>query len=551
MHAVLKKSNIIYFLLFLISSISILVIKDYGIGIEEHFQRKSGFYWLQHLLSFTDFEYLKNETNIRIKEINIFTPNLFPIEKYSYYGILFDLPLAFVETYFSINEPLNYFYLRHLVTLFFFLLSAHCFYKTINLRFNNLYLAILGFLIFIYTPRIYGNIFFDNKDIFFLSIFTINIYYYFKFNSTNKYVDLIIFSMFCAFSTSSRIIGLLIPLSFLFILLFNSLNIKKNKKNLIIFLIFITSYSSFLFIHWPYLWTLELNQWLNFFSPFFKYMNPMVFFNSEFYESKHLPISYLPYWIFISTPVYITLFFILGFSIQFRRFFLRFINIKETNKIEKNDLWRSNNEKFDLFILLILLLVILIYISSNLALLSGWRHFYFLNFFLIYFTCYSIYLFLIKARKSKQKIFFLFFCIFVFLLIQALDLYKYHPFQSSYFNNLVSKNKKEKFEIDTQSLSRVHAIKEILKEQADLITIGTGSWTPLADARSLISREKWNRLNFVGTNFENADFIYSNHYYEVDINYNKKYQVPKNFSIYKTLLIDDTMIYSIYKKNKK
>jgi len=280
-------------------------------------------------------------------------------------------------------------------------------------------------------------------------------------------------------------------------------------------------------------------------------MNPMVFFNSEFYESKHLPISYLPYWIFISTPVYITLFFILGFSIQFRRFFLRFINIKETNKIEKNDLWRSNNEKFDLFILLILLLVILIYISSNLALLSGWRHFYFLNFFLIYFTCYSIYLFLIKARKSKQKIFFLFFCIFVFLLIQALDLYKYHPFQSSYFNNLVSKNKKEKFEIDTQSLSRVHAIKEILKEQADLITIGTGSWTPLADARSLISREKWNRLNFVGTNFENADFIYSNHYYEVDINYNKKYQVPKNFSIYKTLLIDDTMIYSIYKKNKK
>ena len=137
----------------------------------------------------------------------------------------------------------------------------------------------------------------------------------------------------------------------------------------------------------------------------------------------------------------------------------------------------------------------------------------------------------------------------LFLLIQIFDIYKYHPFQSSYFNNLISKSTKENFEIDTQSLSRVHALKEILKEQMNYIVLGTASWTPLENARSLISKKMWSKLNFVGTNFENADFIYSNHYYEVDINYNKKYQIPKNFSLYKTFSIDDTKIYSIYKKD--
>ena len=549
MHVVSKKNNIIYILLFIITLISILVFKDYGIGIEEHFQRKSGFYWLEHLLSFTDFEYLKSEVNLRVDEINKFTPNLFPIEKFSYYGILFDLPLAFIETYFDISEPADYFHLRHLVILFFFLLSSFFFYKIINLRFNSVNLSIFGFLIFVYTPRIYGNIFFDNKDIFFLSIFTINIYYYFKFNNSNKYLDLVIFSLFCAFSTSSRIIGILIPLSFLLVLLFSSLSTEQTKNHLKIFSIFIISYFFFLFIHWPYLWSLDLNQWLNFFTPFFQYMNPTVFFNGEFYQSKYLPISYLPLFIFITTPVYIILFFILGLFTQFRRFFLRFIKIKETKEIYTNDLWRSSNEKFDLFILLNFLLVVFIYMSSNLALLSGWRHFYFLHFIFIYFACFFVFFFIRRFRKKKIKLY-VSFLIIPLIILHIIDVFKYHPFQSSYFNNLISVEMKRKFEIDTQSLSRVHALKNIYQKN-EKISIATASWTPIEDARSLLPKKMWENFIFLGTaNKEKADYIYTNYYYEVNTNYNKKYEIPKNFSMYKNFSIDGTRIYSIFKKDK-
>tara|TARA_B100000965_G_scaffold166856_1_gene139107 strand:+ start:1891 stop:3543 length:1653 start_codon:yes stop_codon:yes gene_type:complete len=550
MDTIFNKNNIIYFLLIIIVLIFLLTFKNYGIGIEEHFQRKSGFYWLNYLLNFTNFDSLKNLTETKIIEINTFTPNLFPIEEVPYYGVLFDLPLAYIETFFNISDPINYFYLRHVSISAFFLLSGFYFYKIINLRFNNLYLALFGFLIFVFTPRIYGNAFFDNKDILFLSMFTINMYFYLKFNKTNRIKDLIIFALLCAFSTSTRIIGILIPFSFYILLLFKSISEKRIKDNIKIFFIFTLSFLIFLFIHWPYLWTLNISQWLNFFSPFFQAMNPTVFFNGEFYQSKFLPMHYLPLWIILTTPAYLILIFLLGFVYQTRRFFLRFILIEESKLLYKDDLWRSNNEKYDLYIFLNFLSVIILYFSTKLALLSGWRHFYFLNFFIIYYSCFFIFILMNLLRnKDNLKKTFIYSLIF-FIILHFSDLYKYHPFQSVYFNNLISDNYKKKFEVDTQSISRVHAIKEILKDNKNTILISTASWTPLENARSLIERKYWDKLVFLGTNNkEKADYIYSNHYYEVNTNFNKKYEIPENFSLYKTLKIDGTRIYSIYKKN--
>jgi hypothetical protein len=32
--------------------LGLLIYSDYGIGIEEHFQRQNGFYWLKRILTF-------------------------------------------------------------------------------------------------------------------------------------------------------------------------------------------------------------------------------------------------------------------------------------------------------------------------------------------------------------------------------------------------------------------------------------------------------------------------------------------------------------------
>ena len=536
-----SKKYYIYILLFFISIIGVYTYQDYGIGIEEHFQRKSGFYWLNFLLSYTDFEILKHTALVKLDEIKLFTPRLFPIEQFGFYGVLFDVPLAFIETLFNIENPNVYFYLRHISIFLIFLISGFCFYKIVESRFQSINLALIGFIFYTFSPRIYGNIFFDNKDIFFLSIFTINIFFFQKYLKKKKFLNLIVFSFFCALTTSSRIIGLLVPIAFFIILIFEGVSSKNIRNHLFKFLIFLTTFFLILIIHWPYLWTLNLKQISDFFEPFFYAMNPWVFFNGEFYQSKYLPYSYIPLWIMITTPVYVLIFFIFGFYYHAKRIFMRFVNIKE-KLINNHDLWRSNNENFDFFLFINFILVALLYVSINPALLSGWRHFYFINFFIIYYSCYFLNIILFNFEKKIIFSILIFFCLFTIY-----ENYKYHPFQSVYFNNFVSNEYKKNFEIDTQSLSRVHAIKELLKENGKL-NIGTASWTPLEDARSLLPVNEWKRLNFVGTEYDQADFIYSNFYYEVNINFNKKYEIPESFSLYKTFKIDGTRIYSLYKK---
>ena len=69
------------------------------------------------------------------------------------------------------------------------------------------------------------------------------------------------------------------------------------------------------------------------------------------------------------------------------------------------------------------------------------------------------------------------------------------------------------------------------------------------DTQSLNQRKRIrNKLIFTGTtDLESADFIYTNYFYETDIRYNKKYDIPANFYLFKKLKLNDTRIYSIYK----
>ena len=108
MNSIFRKNNLIYFLVLLAVITGFIIIDEYGIGIEEHFQRKSGFFWLNFLFNFTELEFLKNQVLEKINEIKQFTPNLYPIEKVPYYGVIFDLPLALLETLLKIDEPIDY-----------------------------------------------------------------------------------------------------------------------------------------------------------------------------------------------------------------------------------------------------------------------------------------------------------------------------------------------------------------------------------------------------------------------------------------------------------
>ena len=127
----------------------------------------------------------------------------------------------------------------------------------------------------------------------------------------------------------------------------------------------------------------------------------------------------------------------------------------------------------------------------------------------------------------------------------------YHPYQSLYFNSLLSKEYKNKFEVDYTGLSGIKFLRDITREEKDkkIINIGTISWYPIWRMVELLDKNDSSRIRIVsGESINKADYIYSNKISEVDKNFNKKYDLPKNFTKILNFEKDGTIIYEIYKK---
>ena len=535
-----------YFLFLVLFLIGLINFKSFGIGIEENFQRSSGFYWLNYILSFTELNDLKEIISFKLEQINKFNPGLPKVEANLSYGIILDVPIALLEILLNFQENKSNIHLKHFFCFFTFFLSTICFFKLLKKRFTNYYISLIGVLIYFFSPRIFGSSFFDGKDLFFLSIFTITIYFYFCFEEKKSFLSLLTLALFASIATSSRIVGGILPISFVLVYFFNILSDKRNfKLHFKTIVYFLILYFFILYIHWPYLWNLELNN-------VFTYMNITVFFDNEFYKQQYLPISYIPKWIFISNPLFLIIFFLFGLFYFSKRFFIRLINISYyENTISKSDFWKSFKEKFDFFIFISFLQIIFIYMTFDLHIYSSWRHFFFVHFFISYISVYLIYFFYLLFRNNKFFLRISFFLLVFLNLEMIYKVYVYHPYQSVYFNNFVSNKEKYFFERDVQSISRVDALQTILNDSKNnkQIKIATASWTPLGDVLYMFSEKDIKKMKFTGTdNKADSDYIYTNYIYKTDIRYDQKYVIPSNFYVFKSVFKDDTLIYSIYKK---
>ena len=140
-HFLIISFSIIYLL------VGLLTYKDYGIGIEEHFQRNSGLNWLNYIFQLFEIDSYNNIIENKLSEIKTFTPSLPGMDIANHYGVLFDLPTAFLEVFFQINNAQNYFYLRHFLNFIIFYISGIFFYNILLDRIPNNIIPFFGFLI--------------------------------------------------------------------------------------------------------------------------------------------------------------------------------------------------------------------------------------------------------------------------------------------------------------------------------------------------------------------------------------------------------------------
>ena len=526
----------------------VLIFKDYGISTDEDFQRLVGFYWLNYIANFFPGSNFLLDVQNKIKLIGDLTLSVESGETFKYYGIIYDLPLAFIETVFNITDPKNFFYLRHFFNFFLFWMSSIFFYKILIIRFKNWSLAIFGVLFYVLSPRIFAESFYNNKDLILLSLFSITFYYVLIFFKKENNLNSIKLGIISAVCTSSRVLGILLIITCLLIYIFDLISLFKERiKSYNKYIVLVFSYSIFLIIIWPYLWENPFKNFYNTIKIFSNYLHIMqVLYNGDYYYSNNLPWHYSIVWPAITTPILYIFFFIFGFFFFIKRFLYRFVKIDNSNK-KYSHLWVGYREKFDVFLFLIIFYFLII--KLNATLYDGWRQLYFIYPIIIYYAIYALQIFYYYLKGKKYIINYLLTAYLTFLIY---ILYTMHPMQMVYFNFLAKNNASINYQVDYWGLSSIQAIRKILnyENNKSKVRIANASYVSLWRSLVLLDKDDKNRIEFVGQDYKNADYIFTNFNSEVNMRVNSKYSIPKNFQLVDSLYVNKIKVYDIYKKIK-
>jgi hypothetical protein len=534
------KENLILALLFIsLFLISTFLYKDFGISIDEDSTRHHGLVSLNYIKILIN-DYLN--LNLVIDE------NIQDLKNYEYktYGVFFELLVLGLENVFSISGYKNIFHFKHLITHSFFILATVFLVKIIYKNFNNVFLAFWGGICFYTTPRLFAHSFFNNKDIIFLSFFTISLYFVLNYFKNKNNANIILCCLSLAVLTSTRVIGIYFFLVFLFFLIFELMDDKKNKTNFFSFLKIIFFYFVFLYLTWPFLWS---NPIYNFVMSIFNMANypwgGLVYYLGEYHSSFYLPWHYLIVWIISSNPLFIIMLFIASFFFFLVRLFKR---IKEIDKIKDHStLWKNHLELFSYFNLILIIFPLFIIILNNSTVYTGWRHVFFIYPSMILLAVNLIYLFYKKLIKRK-KIYYLKFFLLLIIGINLFSLFKFHPHQNNYFNVLFEKKANQLFEIDYWGLSNKEALTIVANYgvKSNVCNLGLSD---LYQSKKMILKEHQSNIDIKGQKFNECDIILSNKIYISDPKYTKKYHLPQNFKLVDTIERGNIIINRIYKKN--
>ena len=168
-------------------------------------------------------------------------------------------------------------------------------------------------LLYISSPRIFAESFYNCKDIVFMAFCVYSIYFALKNFKSLTYKNLFLFSLFTAFATNIRIMGIILFLLFFIFLLLDCLENKNLfRKNIFRILFLLFSFPIFVYLFWPFLWNAPIDNFLftiKSSANFKSFPGQGILYLGSYYDASNLPWHYIPVWILITTPMILILFF--------------------------------------------------------------------------------------------------------------------------------------------------------------------------------------------------------------------------------------------------
>ena len=518
--------------------VGVYVHKDYGLSIDDEIYRLNGIFYKDFII-----KYLFNLYNLDFSNFNLLEQEI-SNNPLSNHPALFEIILAFIEDVFSLKDTNIIFSVSHFINYSIYIFSLALFYKLLKKRFNSEKVAIFSILLIYFYPRFFAESFYNSRDIFFVSIFIINLYSLEILLTLENKKNIILFAFTTALLISTKILGLICFLIFLFIYSINKFSYqfkKKDLKKLIFLLLFILF---FLIILWPYLWLNPLDNLIKAYTSIIKDhddLEILTLFLGDYYISTDAPSYYRIIWFFITTPIIVCLLFLIGISFLFNKTISQFSDFVE----KKIRIYTNKNNFLDTYLFLTLISIVLLTMIYNSSQFNGWRHLYFLFIPVIYISAYA-YLILMSNKRKFIKI--LINCLVLLSLVyNTFWIIKFHPFQNNYFNILSKKFVQGNFDIDYWGLSNYQSIKFIIEEdKRDEIKIASMSFADLYVSFLRFNDGDKKRVKIVHK-YEEADYIINT--YMKRIGKDHKINV-NNFTKFYEIKIDNIIVNTVFKKNE-
>ena len=369
--------------------------------------------------------------------------------------------------------------------------------------FKNPALALLCALMLFISPRFFGEMHYNNKDIVLLALVIDTCCLGILATKYCRAFQVFFFSLLAALTANTKIVGLYVyGVIGLFYLVYTSVYKRWSERSRIkAMLASIVMFCGFYYLLTPAMWR-DVAGFFDYciFNAFqFSRWDGLVLFEGKALSpaSGELPGRYLVTLISITTPMFILGLAVLGAG--------RFLFCLASRKHRKN---RTEILLTTGMICLCTLLPLLVASISKSIVYNGWRHFYFSYFGILMLAFYGMELLFCRWKKVSA------FAVICLMAANTVQTVANHPYQFAYFNLLAGKDAGYRYETDYWGVSTRDAIELILEDSPDdgATAISWGTDTTrllLINAYNVLPTDEAMRVDLV-YDYSSADYIVVN-----------------------------------------
>lgn len=464
------------------------------------------------------------------------------------YGVAFEAPLAALEMLwgYDLEATREVFHFRHLVTFLFCALGPLAIWGTVWLRYRSAWIALAGAVLFVASPRLFAESFYNSKDMVFLTAFAVAIFTMTAFLTRPTIGWAALHGFATAFAMDVRIMGIVLLVGTLFVL--GTRIIKQELpalQGMTVASLYLIAAIVFTIALFPFLWEAPMENFKTVFANMSKFRwDGETLFQGQMISVFELPWYYIPVWVAITIPMLSLAAFLLGALTTLRQLGLSHVR-----------LWRSEAEMLDLIFLGCATLPVVAVVLFDSVLYDGWRQLYYIYAGIV-LTAVRGGVALERCVRESRGMKIALGCVFVANIIWAFGwMITSHPLQNVYVNVLAGKDAHLRYERDYWGLSTAEALKWIVdQDQRKVITVSMMTPLPLNNHLDIVPNEVRARILAMGRS-KKGNF-YEDPRSDYVINYFRRLEpedinvVPDEFSLTYERRVGGIPVYRIFRRNQ-